>query len=139
MGKIIRNGIEFCGTSDTADNIIYDNTSSGLEATTVQEAVDEIHSQVNDSLSGFYMEEMKEITLPFTATKKCFLFVKVSTNSSTGYVYLDSAIFGNNYIDVCVPNLGGGSMKFCYPIKNGDTITLNKKTGLSVLNYYVIE
>lgn len=42
MGKIIVNGIEFCGTSDTADNIIYDNKESDLEATTVQDAIDEL-------------------------------------------------------------------------------------------------
>ena len=48
MGKIIRNGIEYCGTSDTADNIIYDNKDSGLAATTVQAAVD----KVAESLGG---------------------------------------------------------------------------------------
>ena len=47
MGKILRNGIEFSSTSDTANNINYDNSKSGLDAVTVQEAVDE----VTDSLS----------------------------------------------------------------------------------------
>ena len=47
MGKIIRNGIEFSSTSDTANNINYDNTQSGLSAVTAQEAIDE----VNDSLT----------------------------------------------------------------------------------------
>ncbi len=48
MGKIIRNGIEFSGTSDSANNINYDNSVSGLEARTAQEAID----QLNDSLGG---------------------------------------------------------------------------------------
>lgn len=42
MGKIIRNGIEFSSTVDTANNISYDNSLSGLEATTAQKAIDEV-------------------------------------------------------------------------------------------------
>lgn len=42
MGKIIRNGIEFSSTVDTANNISYDNSLSGLDATTAQKAIDEV-------------------------------------------------------------------------------------------------
>lgn len=42
MGKIIRNGVEFSGTLDNAANVNYNNELSGMEATTVQEAIDEI-------------------------------------------------------------------------------------------------
>ena len=55
MGKIVRNGIEFCGTSDTADNIIYDNKESGLTATTTQNAIDELSENIdglNESVDG---------------------------------------------------------------------------------------
>lgn len=48
MGKIIRNGIEFSGTSDSANNINYDNSVSGLEARTAQEAIDTL----SDSLTA---------------------------------------------------------------------------------------
>lgn len=53
MGKIIRNGIEYSGSYDNAISINYDNTNSGLNATTVQEGIDEIkedlkpHANVN--------------------------------------------------------------------------------------------
>ena len=47
MGKILRNGIEFSSTSDTANNINYDNSKSGLDAVTVQEAVDEVTERLN--------------------------------------------------------------------------------------------
>lgn len=53
MGKIIRNGIEFSSTVDTANNISYDNSLSGLEATTAQKAIDEVVNNVstlNESL-----------------------------------------------------------------------------------------
>ena len=42
MGKIIRNGIEFSSTVNTANNISYDNSLSGLDATTTQKAIDEV-------------------------------------------------------------------------------------------------
>lgn len=47
MGKIIRNGINYGGTYEDATSVNYDGTASGLEARTVQEAVDEL----SDSLS----------------------------------------------------------------------------------------
>lgn len=41
-------------TGDTADNISYDNTSTGLEAITVQEALDKIVFKTNDMVSKEY-------------------------------------------------------------------------------------
>ena len=48
MGKIVRNGIEFSSTSDTANNINYDNSQSGLSAVTTQEAIDELNNSLNN-------------------------------------------------------------------------------------------
>lgn len=48
MPKIIKNGVTYIGTSDNAAAVSYDNTSSGLTATDVQSAIDEV---VDD---GFY-------------------------------------------------------------------------------------
>ena len=42
MGRIIRNGIEYGSGNENATNINYDNSLSGLEATTVQEAIDKL-------------------------------------------------------------------------------------------------
>ena len=42
MGKIIRNGIEFSGACEDATAVNYNNSLSGLEAQTVQEAIDEL-------------------------------------------------------------------------------------------------
>ena len=46
MGKIVKNSVEYCGTGNTlpATNITYTNTSSGLTATNVQRAIDEVVS-----------------------------------------------------------------------------------------------
>ena len=44
MGRIIRNGVEYGSGNENATNINYDGSVSGLEATTVQAAVDEVVS-----------------------------------------------------------------------------------------------
>ena len=48
MGKIIRNGIPYSGSSNSARSINYDNTNSGLEAQTAQAAVDELNKKIQD-------------------------------------------------------------------------------------------
>ena len=64
MGKIIRNGIEYCGTSDTADNIIYDNTDSGLAATNTQTAIDELTNKVKAGGNIMYLTQEQYDNLP---------------------------------------------------------------------------
>lgn len=44
MPKIIKNGVTYIGTSDNAAAVSYDNTTSGLTATDVQAAIDELES-----------------------------------------------------------------------------------------------
>lgn len=51
MPKIIKNGVTYIGTSDNAAAVSYDNTSSGLTATNVQGAIDEVAEAV-DGLSA---------------------------------------------------------------------------------------
>ena len=59
MGKIIRNGIEYSSTVDTANNISYDNSLSGLEATTTQKAIDELNTNLTESLISFKQFEIE--------------------------------------------------------------------------------
>jgi len=48
MGTIYRNGVPFAGSFD-AGGVNYDNSSSGLSATNVQAAVDEVNGKVDDN------------------------------------------------------------------------------------------
>ena len=48
MGLIIRKGIQYGGSSDSAQKIKYDNSTSGLTATTVKDALDELTTKGND-------------------------------------------------------------------------------------------
>ena len=95
MGKIIRNGIEFSGACEDATAINYNNSLSGLEAQTVQEAVDEL----NDSLGGYklttidgkiaYYKESEgaDSATPFSSNN--LIIKKVSKTDSTIFTITD--------------------------------------------------
>lgn len=62
MGKIIKNGVTYSGSSDNADSVKYNNNVSNLDATNVQEAIDKLDESVdtlNSNLGGmsFYEDE----------------------------------------------------------------------------------
>ena len=49
MGKIIRNNIEYTGSSNSAGNISYDNSTSELQSQTVQNAITELKDLVDEN------------------------------------------------------------------------------------------
>ena len=49
-GKLIRNGVNF--SHDSAESISYDNTTSELQSTDVQEAIDELKDAIDSSTGG---------------------------------------------------------------------------------------
>lgn len=49
MGIIMKNGIAYGASSDEAFNISYDNTKSGLSASNVQNAIDEVSEKLSES------------------------------------------------------------------------------------------
>ena len=81
MGKIIRNGIEFSGACEDATAINYNNSLSGLEAQTVQEAVDELNSSLeklsknNEIITELYSGSLNTtaIDIDFTDYNKIFI------------------------------------------------------------------
>ena len=68
MGKIIRNGIEFSSTVDTANNISYDNSLSDLEATTAQKAIDEVAESLNNISSELSVNHQMMIRTHMSGT-----------------------------------------------------------------------
>ena len=48
MSKIMLNGVPYGGTDTDAEDVGYDNSSSGLSATDVQDAIDEIAQDFRD-------------------------------------------------------------------------------------------
>jgi hypothetical protein len=49
-GKIIRNGVNY--SHDTAESISYDNTTSEMTATDIQDAIDELKSDIDNHQGG---------------------------------------------------------------------------------------
>lgn len=116
MGKIIRNGIEFSSTVDTANNISYDNSLSGLEATTTQKAIDELNTNLTESLtaensqafqfaydseSGKYGYKVKEAdTDVFVPFKLAGIPRIVSISNYSNYSNYDKQIFIRIVLDI---------------------------------------
>lgn len=57
MTMIIKGGKRYCSSSNLAEDIIYDNENSGLEATDIQGAIDELNSKLGEILHnlGYYV------------------------------------------------------------------------------------
>jgi len=83
----VKNAIE--NMSFDADSISYDNTSSGLQATDVQDAVDEI----NDNLNGFKFYPAGEVDLVASVSDDSYY-----TDSDGNYILADSPT-GETLID----------------------------------------
>lgn len=49
MGKSMLNGV--CYGSDSATDINYDNTSSGMSATNTQDAIDELNESLSNNIT----------------------------------------------------------------------------------------
>ena len=58
MPKIVRNEIEYSSTTSTANQINYLNTTSGLSATNVQGAIDEVASEKADQSTTYTKTEV---------------------------------------------------------------------------------
>ena len=57
MPMIIKNNVRYCSTGGDAENIVYDNAESGMEATNMQDAIDELNSNIGEDEDGMTMHE----------------------------------------------------------------------------------
>ena len=88
MGRIIRNGIEYGSGNENATNINYDGAVSGLEATTVQAAVDEVAAGL----------EWKKISIPQpTVTELTTCYERKYAIDLSNYKELEITLLASNY------------------------------------------
>lgn len=133
MGKIIRNGIEFSGTRDTANNINYDNTLSGLNAATAQEAIDELSADLGKDENGMTLHEKldellsKEGSSSFTTMST----LKQGNTDSTAKVTLCNYTFANkpNFLAILNWHTGNNIGYLSYKINDGEEINLGEQSG----------
>lgn len=90
MGKIMMNGIQYgVGGIEKAKDISYDNTSSGMSATNVQGALDEVKSGLTDADAVLASLSIRELTLPYTVAANGIynanLKTRIDATLPTGY------------------------------------------------------
>ena len=124
MGKIIRNGVEFSGTLDNAANVNYNNELSGMEATTVQEAIDEVcGSLTNENVWNTTPVFQSQVSVDYTyiATEDCLVVYQL-------YSYGEISRFLVNGIVRAV--VGGGTATTNQRM-NANSIVLHKGDTIS--------
>lgn len=137
MGKIIRNGIEYGGTSDSATSVNYDNSVSGLNARTVQEGID----QLNESLGGLeftvvdgqpqWKERGADTFNPFKSGSGWFRTGTITVaGQATKTVTLSCSDYAN-YKNITVDNIKVGIQSF----SNTSGSWANYNGNISVSNY----
>ena len=103
MGALTHNGDVITGLPSTASQINYDNTSSGMAATQVQAAVDELKSGLTNLVKTYTAENVTFsangnalTTLPIANKVLCALIDADATSSIVGTVY--KAVGNDGYV-----------------------------------------
>ena len=107
MPKIIKNGVTYIGTSDNAAAVTYNNTSSGLSATNVQGAIDEVNSGLSDKMD------------------------KVNPTGSGNFSFNATATSGTHNVNLCNSGEVGGTNSFACGYDNYVNGTSNVVGGAS--------
>ena len=83
-----------------AQNVVYDNTDSGLIATNVQDAIDEVIEDIPTKTSDLTNDSNFVVDTHFEQT------VTLSTSAETTVTFSNSAILTTSLIDVAVSEWG---------------------------------
>ena len=118
MGKIVKNGVTYSGSSDNADNVKYNNNVSNLDATNVQEAIDKLDESVdtlNSNLNRFGNLNVKSTnngSLPNIIQRNGFYLIvaKRWTTADAGMV--------------CLCDWVDGSQPYIYTVQKSDTFSI---------------
>ena len=124
MGKIIRNGIPYSGSSNSARSINYDNSNSGLEATTAQAAVDELNKKIADiDVSGLsnivYLTKAQYEALP-------------DDKLTNGVEYRITDAHTTNRIDATDITYGDSNVKVVVDTLNENVDELSNSLGIDI-------
>lgn len=130
MPKIVRNEIEYSSTTSTANQINYLNTTSGLSATNVQSAIDEINGNVNSitptiasSTSTLAVNDTYQI--PASVMSHNMILIQMYRYSRGGSVLFDKATLGNLGSSAFIPCASAG-YGWEFTVSSTGLITLTK-------------
>lgn len=92
LGKIVKNGVTYSGSSDNADNVKYNNNASNLDATNVQEAIDKLdesvdtlNSNLNSSLGSLFKIVSGQST-SFNIEANSWIEANINISIPSGYI-----------------------------------------------------
>lgn len=80
------------GGTPAASAVSYDNTGSGLTATDVQDAIDELADPVNDAGTAVDLSTYNSAANKYTAPSDGYIFATITTQSDTAAV----SVYGSN-------------------------------------------
>ena len=137
MPKIIKNGVTYIGTSDNASAVSYDNNSSGLAATDVNAAIDEVVDDVgNLHLRNGYFNNANPLVLPIPSNAKYGVYIILGFFQGIGSVLLDVRIINGTISKIYNlrenTEFSSSNYSFTYSLTTGLTIT----TTMGSLSYY---
>ena len=118
MGKIVKNGVTYSGSSDNADNVKYNNNVSNLDATNVQEAIDKLDESVdtlNSNLNRFGNLNVKSTnngSLPNIIQRNGFYLIVAKR-----WTVADAGM-------VCLCDWVDGSQPYIYTVQKSSTFSI---------------
>lgn len=89
-----------------ADDVIYDNTDSGLTANNVQDAIDEVNDNIDVKLNGRIDTKITQLKLTKTTGADGYINL---TNETTGHIILGVNLVADSWY-IVTPYCGGGSL-----------------------------
>lgn len=122
----------------TASDITYDNTSSGLSATDVQDAIDEVNGKVNDiddRISAYTLGTAIDL-ISYTSSSNPYVF------QSDGYLNLGASVSSGTYIQVKISSVlisiarYNASDSVVIYVRKGMNVYISAKGGSASLKFY---
>lgn len=129
--RITRNGLNLEGLtlilpeigSLAGGGIIGNTDISDIADGTLTGAVAQINTDLSDKQDKLIKTSLVQKTFPYTATSDTFGRLRLTGNTGQ-YAYLNSALFGSDYVKAIKYAAGGGDDRW-FPIKAGDTISVD--------------
>lgn len=124
MPMIIKGGKRYCSSSNLAEDIIYDNENSGLEATNTQEAIDELKADIQEA---FQLGTSRKTQLISSLPSKFGL----TSTSTWSDIFNKLSIYYPNSYEV-ISNLAKADWIFDTSSYSGNTASYKKGGSLSM-------
>lgn len=136
MGRIMMNGIQYgTGGRPTAEGVTYDNAESGMTATNVQGALDELNAGLNDWELVGTVTGTTPLTLP-ADFKELHVNVTLTSNYQVSQTFIRDELNGGWYIWGATYYTTGVQPVFAsaYISTTSYTLSVARYTGTTVTN-----